>query len=222
MELKIKEGAAMNKSALYSISYGLFVLSAKEGEKDSGCITNTAMQVTSEPLQLTVTINKENYTTGMIERTGKFNLSVISQGADFSLFQRFGFQSGRYVDKFDGFSNAKRSENGIFYVTESCAAFLCCTVVKTLDLGTHILFAATIGDGDVLSDEPPMTYAFYFANVKPKPRKVVSSGRVWVCRICGYIYDEAKEGVSFEDLPPEWSCPICKHPKSDFELMKQD
>jgi flavin reductase (DIM6/NTAB) family NADH-FMN oxidoreductase RutF len=211
----------MNKNSLYSISYGLFVLSAREGEKDNGCITNTAIQVTSEPTQLTVAVNKGNYTTGMIDRTGKFNLSVISEASDFSLFERFGFQSGRDVDKFDGFQDVKRSENGILYVTQNCNAYLSCTVVNKIDLGTHIMFVATVDDGDVLSREPSMTYAYYFANVKPKPKPTASSGRVWVCRICGFVYDEEKEGTPFEALPADWVCPICKHPKSDFELMNK-
>ncbi len=211
----------MNNSALYAISYGLFVLSAREGNKDNGCITNTAMQVTGEPVQLTVAVNKTNYTTGMIERTGKFTLSIISQNADFSLFQRFGFQSGRDVDKFEGFGAVTRAVNGVLYLTKNTSAFLSCTVVKTVDLGTHIMFVATVDDGDILSKEPPMTYAYYHANVKPKPQAPVSAGRVWVCKICGYIYDESKEGVKFEDLPSEWRCPVCKHPKSDFELIKK-
>ena len=209
----------MNNSALYTISYGLFVLSAGEDGKDNGCITNTAMQVTAEPNQITIAVNKSNYTTGMIERTGKFNLSVISQGADFSLFKRFGFQSGRDVDKFADFDAVGRSENGILYITEGVNAFFCCTVVKTVDLGTHFLFVATVDDADVLSRDPSMTYAYYHANVKPKPKPPASAGRVWVCKICGYVYDEAKEGVRFEDLPADWTCPVCKHPKSDFELM---
>ena len=208
----------MNEKALFSLSYGLFVATAKYEEKDNGCIINTTMQVTSVPNQISITINKNNYTTELIKKSGKFNISVLSQKAPFSIFERFGFQCGKDVDKFLGYDGAKRAENGILYVTEETNAYFSCSVVKEIDLGTHILFIASLDEAEVLSDIPSMTYEYYFANVKPKKEAPKSEGRVWVCKICGYTYDESIEKVKFEDLPDDWVCPLCKHPKSDFEL----
>ena len=208
----------MNDKALFSLSYGLFVISTKDGDKDNGCIINTAMQVTNTPNQISVTVNKGNYTTEMINKSGKFNISVLSEKAPYSVFERFGFKSGATEDKFSDYSFVKRTDNGILYVTEGVNAYLSCSVVNSVDLGTHILFVATVDDCDVLTDDKSMTYAYYFANVKPKPQVAQSEGRVWVCKICGFPYDENVEKVKFEDLPDDWTCPLCKHPKSDFEL----
>ncbi len=208
----------MNEKALFSLSYGLFVASAKYGEKDNACIINTAMQVTNQPNQISIAINKNNYTTELIKKSGKLNLSVLSQKAPFSIFERFGFQCGKDVDKFENYKYVKRAENDIFYITEETNAYFSCTVVKEVDLGTHILYIASVDEAEVLSDIPSMTYEYYFANVKPKKEAPKSEGRVWVCKICGFSYDESIEKVKFEDLPEDWVCPLCKHPKSDFEL----
>ena len=206
----------MDQSVLYSLSYGLFVLTARQGEKDIGCIFNTAIQVTSDPNRLTIAVNKSNHTHDMVLATGRFTLSVLSQQAPFALFQRFGFQSGRTADKFQDFGDhARRGENGILYVTQGTNARLECRVVSTLDLGTHTLFLADVEDGARLSDAPSATYAYYQANIKPKPAAAPapSGGKSrWVCRICGYIY----EG---EQLPADFICPLCKHPASDFEKL---
>jgi len=209
----------MNDKAFHAISYGLFVLTANEGGFDNGCIINTAIQAASTPRLLTVCVNKTNYTAEMIQKTGKFNISVLSEDADFSIFERFGFQSGKDTDKFGGFSAVRRAENGILYLTDVSNAYFCCTVKETVDLGSHYMFVAEVQDCDTLSDAPSQTYAYYFKNVKPKPKKVQSGGRVWVCKICGYTYDEAATGKKFEDLPADWVCPLCNHPKSDFELQ---
>jgi flavin reductase (DIM6/NTAB) family NADH-FMN oxidoreductase RutF len=208
----------MNEKALFSLSYGLFVASAKYEEKDNACIINTAMQVTNTPNQISIAINKGNYTTELIKKSGKFNISVLSEKTPFSVFERFGFQCGKDADKFLNYEHIKRADNGIYYVTEETNAYFSCTVVNEVDLGTHILFTATLDEAEVLSDIPSMTYAYYFANVKPKKEAPKSDGRVWVCKICGYTYDESIEKVKFEDLPNDWVCPLCKHPKSDFEL----
>lgn len=204
-----------NKKAMYALSYGLFVLTAREGEKDNGCIINTAAQVTTTPNRVTIAVNKENYTHDMIAATGEFTLSILSEKADFALFQRFGFQSGRNADKFAGFDRAARGKNGILYVTEGTNAFLSCKVVSATDLGTHTLFLADVTDGDVLSDAPSATYAYYQSHIKPKPQAPAekSETKRWVCKVCGYIY----EG---DTLPEDYICPICKHPASDFEEMK--
>ena len=205
----------MDKRAMYKLTYGLFVLTAKEGEKDNGCIINTAGQVTSEPNRISIAVNKANYTHGMVERTGRFNISMISEAADFALFQRFGFQSGRDTDKFAGFeSSVKRSENGLLYVTAGTNAFISAKVEQMLDLGTHTLFIAAVEDMDVLADVPSTTYDYYQKNIKPKPeeKKEKTGKTIWRCTICGYEY----EG---EELPADFICPICKHPASDFEKV---
>ncbi len=198
-------------NAMFKLSYGLFVLTAKDAEKDNGCIINTAMQVTDKPMRISVTVNKSNHTTKMIEKTGFLNLSILSEAAKFSVFERFGFQSGADTDKFEGFDGVARSENGLLYLTEMTNAYLSAKVVSTVDLGTHILFVADVTDGQVLSETPSATYAYYFANIKPKPQAAKKKG--WVCKICGYVY----EG---DPLPDDFVCPWCKHPASDFELIQ--
>ena len=200
----------MDTKALFKIGYGLYVLTANENEKDNGCIINTVNQVTSDPCQIAIAVNKKNYTTEMIQRTKKFNLSVISESADFEIFKRFGFQSGRDVDKFMGFFSTKRTPNGVLYITENTNSYMCCYVKQELDLGTHILFIAQLVDCEVLSEIPTATYDFYQRNIKPKPEATNKKG--WRCRICGYIYEN-------EILPADYICPVCKHGAVDFEKI---
>ena len=200
---------------MYCLSYGLFVLTARLGEKDNGCIINTAGQVTSTPNRISITVNKDNFTHDMIRESGKFNLSILSEKADFSLFQHFGFQSGRTVNKFDSFLACQRSENGLYYVTEGTNAFISGSVEQMIDLGTHTMFIASVDDMEVLSSQPSATYAYYQSNIKPKPEKSASKGKtVWRCTVCGYVY----EG---EELPADFICPLCKHPASDFEKVTE-
>ena len=202
--------------AMYALTYGLFVLTARQGEKDNGCIINTAAQVTTSPNRITIAVNKSNYTHDMVLATGQFTLSILSQEAPFSLFQRFGFQSGRDVDKFDGFAqHAVRGDNGILRVTQGACAWLSCKVVSTMDLGTHTLFLADVEDGDVLNSVPSVTSSYYPANIKPKPQAAPAAPAAkkrWVCTVCGYVY----EG---DFLPDDFICPWCKHPASDFEPL---
>lgn len=202
----------MNKASIYNISYGLYVLTASEGDKDNGCIINTLLQQTSTPLQVSITVNKENLTHDMIKNTGKFNVSVIDETAPFDLFTHFGMQSGKTAQKFGTPESYKFSpqfsENGLIYLKSFTNAFLSGRVISEMDLGTHTMFIAEVTDGEVLSDKPSMTYAKYHADVKPKPEKPKKNG--WVCKICGYIY----EG---EELPEDFVCPVCKHGASDFE-----
>lgn len=200
----------MDKKAMYRLSYGLFVVTAKEGEKDNGCITNTAGQVTSTPNRISLTVNKENYTHDMIRNTGLFNVSVITEKASFELFRHFGFQSGRDTDKFAGFTDAVRSENGLYYITKGTNAWLSAKVINTIDLGTHTMFIADVTDGQVLSADGSATYAYYQAHIKPAPEKSEKKG--FRCKICGYIY----EG---DELPTDFICPVCKHGADDFERM---
>ena len=205
----------MNKKAMYKLSYGLFVLTAKDAEKDNGCIINTAVQAASEPNQLSICVNKANYTHDMIQKTGKFTVSVLSQEAQFGLFEQFGFQSGRNVNKFEAFEKCARGLNGIYYITEGTNAYISVTVKKTEDLGSHTMFIGEITDMEVLSEVPSVTYEYYLNNIKPKPQAVdiTEEGQtVWRCTICGYEYVG-------EELPEDFVCPLCKHPASDFEKI---
>lgn len=209
----------MNERAMYQLTYGLFILSAAgDGTRasDNACIINTAIQVTSQPNRISIAVNKSNYTHDLVMKNRAFNVSVLSEEATFDLFQRFGFQSGRDVDKFDGFKEWKRSENGLVYVTKGTNAYLSGKVVQTVDLGSHTLFIADVTDMDVLSDVPSATYTYYQNHIKPKPKKAAAgkkTKKVWRCKVCGYIYDGT-------DLPADYICPVCKHPASDFEQVE--
>ena len=200
----------MNNKVLFNIGYGLYVLTANEGEKDNGCIINTVMQVTSDPLQIAIAVNKKNYTNEMIQRTKKFNVSILSESAKFEIFEHFGFHSGRDTDKFASFYNTKRSPNGVLYITQNTNSYMSAYVKQEIDLGTHTLFIAQLVAAEILSDEPTVTYAYYQKNIKPRPQPAAKKG--WICKICGYIY----EG---ETLPPDFICPICKHGAADFEKL---
>lgn len=200
----------MNNAVMFKLTYGLFVLTAKDGGKDNGCIINTAMQVTAEPNRIIIVVNKQNYTHDMIMKTKEFNVSMIDTDADFELFKHFGFQSGRDVDKMSGVSFS-RSENGVAYLNEMVNGYISGRVISTTDLGSHTMFLADVVGGDVLSDAGSVTYSYYHKNIKPAPQPVKKKG--WICKICGYVY----EG---EELPPDFICPICKHPASDFERIQ--
>ena len=204
----------MNPKAMFNISYGLYVLTANLDGKDNGCIINTVTQVTSDPNQITIAVNKGNYTRDMIAASKKFTASIISQSADFELFKRFGFQSGRTADKFAGFTATRRAPSGALIVTEGTNAYISGYVTQEIDLGTHSLFIASVTDMDVMTDTPSATYTYYHQHIKPKPQPTVSkSGKtIWRCTICGYEY----EG---DELPADFICPICKHPASDFEKV---
>lgn len=200
---------------MYKLSYGLFVLTATEGYKHNGCIINTSIQAASSPNQVSICVNKANYTHDMILRTGRFTVSVIDQTATFDLFKRFGFQSGKAVNKFENYMTCVRAENNTLYVTEGTNAYISVFVQKTVDLGSHTMFIGIVTDAEVLSDAPSMTYEYYMNNVKPKPEKVAVTPEgktVWRCTICGYEY----EG---EEIPEDFICPLCKHPASDFEKV---
>lgn len=197
----------MDNAAMFKLSYGLFVVTAREGEKDNGCVTNTVMQVTVSPNRITLAVNKQNYTHDMIKRTGKFNVSVLSEQARFDTFKHWGFQSGKEVDKAVGITFS-RADNGVIYITEGVNAVLCAQVFSEVDLGTHTLFVADVTDAFCLGETPSATYAYYHKSIKPAPAAAKKKG--WICSICGYIY----EG---ETLPADFTCPLCKHPASDFK-----
>ena len=200
----------MDNKAMFNLSCGLFILTAKDGEKDNGCIVNTVGQVTSQPNRISLTVNKANYTHDMILKTKEFNVSVLAENSKFETYRHWGFQSGRNTDKLESIS-FKRSANGLVYIADETNAFLSAKVVSTLDLGTHTLFIADVTDGEVLSQVPSATYSFYQNNIKPKPAST-EKRKGFICTVCGYIY----EG---ETLPDDFICPVCKHPASDFRPL---
>ncbi|MGN0711712.1 MAG: flavin reductase [Anaerovoracaceae bacterium] len=206
----------IDPNTMFKFSYGLFVLTAQEAGKDNGCIINTAAQLTSTPNRINIAVNKANYTHDMIKNTGKFNISVLSEKAVFDTFKRFGFASGKDTDKFADYAHYGRTSNGITYVTEGTNSVICANVIDSHDYGTHTLFIGEVTEAHVFNNEPSVTYAYYFANIKPKPQPKPAEATAktqYVCKICGHVY----EG---ETLPDDYICPLCKHPASDFEKIE--
>jgi len=200
----------IEKETMFKLSYGLFVLSARDGDKDNACIVNTVAQITTTPLRLIVAVNKSNFTHNMIVKTGAFTVSVLSESAPFRIFEQFGFHSGKDTDKFADSPYDVRTENGIRYVPEHTNSIIAAKVIQTLDCGTHTLFLADITQAFVLSGELSVTYQYYFDHIKPKPQAPKTAKKGFVCKICGYVY----EG---DVLPPDFICPICKHGVEAFE-----
>ena len=212
-EPAIDHSQKIEGNAFFKLSYGLFVLSTNDGQKDNGCIINTVTQLTDTPKRLTIAVNKQNYSHETLLKTGKFNVSVLSEDAPFKIFQQFGFCTGRDTDKFAGFEYAERCENGLMRLTRFADAYFSCKIIASYDYGTHTLFVADVTEARVLNNQPPITYAYYFANTKPKPQPADPEKKGWVCKICGYVY----EG---EVLPADFVCPLCKHGAVDFEPLK--
>lgn len=204
--------AGIDNSAFFKLSYGLFVLTARDGEKDNGCIINTVTQLTDTPKRITIAVNKQNLTHDMILKTGVFNVSVLTEEVPFKVFQHFGFQSGRDVDKFADCEVQARAQNGLMYLPKYTNAFFSAQVIEAKDYGTHTLFIADVTQAQVLSEEKSVTYAYYFEHIKPKPAPVDEQKKGFVCKICGYVY----EG---EELPADFICPLCKHGAEDFEPL---
>lgn len=202
----------MDKSTMYKLTYGLFVLTSAYDGKDNGCIINTGSQVTSEPNRISIAVNKSNFTEGLIQKSGKFNLSILSEDASFETFRHFGFQSGRDTDKFAGYESCRRSENGLCYITAGTNGYISASVEQAIDLGSHTLFIASVTDMEVLSETASATYAYYQSSIKPKPAQNATGKTVWRCKVCGYTYES-------EELPADFICPLCKHPASDFEKV---
>lgn len=195
---------------MQKLTYGLFILTANENGKDNGCIVNTVMQVTTAPNRIVVAVNKDNYTCGMISRTGVFNVSVLTENSKFATYRHWGFQSGANVDKSLGIEY-KRASNGVIYIADECNAYICAKVASSIDLGTHILFLADVCDAEVLSDDGSVSYSYYHKNIKTSP-KPEEKKKGFICTVCGYIY----EG---DVLPDDFVCPWCKHPASDFKPL---
>ena len=200
----------IDNNAMFKLSYGLFVLSASENNFNNGCIINTVMQITDLPKQIAIAVNKDNKTHEMIESTGKFNVSIISEKANFSLFERFGFKSGKDTDKFLDFYDTEIAANGVLYINKHTNAFISGEVVSQIDCGTHSMFIANVSEAKILNNDKSATYDYYFENIKPKPQKSNNNKKKFVCKICGYVY----EG---ESLPEDFICPLCKHGAADFE-----
>ena len=197
-------------NALNKIGYGLYVVTSNDGTKDNGLIVNTVSQLTDNPYRVAVSINKANYSHHVIKQTGKMNVCCLSTEAPFKVFETFGFQSGRAVDKFAG-CEVLRSDNGLVFLPRYINAFMSLKVEDYVDLGTHGMFICSVTEARVISDADTMTYTYYHENVKPKPKTEGKKG--WVCKICGYVY----EG---DELPEDFVCPLCKHGAADFEPIE--
>mgnify|MGYP006051672577 CR=1 FL=1 len=198
----------MDNNALYKLTYGLFLLTARESGKDNGCIINTAMQVASNPTRISFAVQKTNLTHDMVLRSCICNISSISTTADFELLRRFGMQSGRDGDKFAEYTGVDSGENGVLYLTEHSNMYISAKVTEHFDLGSHTLFIAEITDAQVLSEEESCSYAYYQSDIKAKP-VAKTEKRSWTCSVCGYVY----EG---DEIPDDFECPLCHHGKEDF------
>lgn len=209
-EYLAQQDSTANKNdltALFNIGYGLYVVTSNDGKKDNGLIVNTVTQVTNTPNRVAVTINKDNYSHHVIRQTGVMNINCLTVEAPFSVFEDFGFRSGRNTNKFEG-SEPLRSDNGLVFLPRYINSFMSLKVEQYVDLGTHGMFICSVTEARVISDKETMTYTYYLNNVKPKPETEGKKG--FVCKICGYIY----EG---DELPADFICPLCKHGAADFE-----
>ena len=212
-EYEARNNETANKNdltALFNIGYGLYVVTSNDGKKDNGCIVNTVSQLTSQPNRVAVCINKQNYTHHVVKSTGIMNVNCLSIEAPFSVFENFGFQSGRNVDKFANWETP-RSDNGLVFLPKYINSFMSLKVEDYIDLGTHGMFICSVAEARVINRVETMTYTYYQKNVKPKPATEGKKG--WVCKICGYVY----EG---DELPEDFICPLCKHGAADFEPIK--
>ena len=211
----------MNVNAFRNLSYGVYIVSTMDGERATGCVANSVMQITSSPATIAVSMNHDNYTNSCIKKSGKFAISILSEESNPELIGRFGFQSGKDVDKFDGIEAVEIE--GLSVVPDSCG-YIVCKVIDQMETATHTVFLGEVLDADVLKNEEPMTYAYYHKVVKGKspknaptyiPEEVEEKveDAKWVCGICGYVYEGE---TPFEELPEDFKCPICKQPKNVF------
>jgi flavorubredoxin/flavin reductase (DIM6/NTAB) family NADH-FMN oxidoreductase RutF/rubredoxin len=201
---------AIDHNTMFKLSYGLFVLTARDGEKDNGCIVNTALQITVTPLRISLTVHKANYIHDMIITTGEFNISILTESAPFHIFEQFGFHSGRDTDKFSGCGYEDRTANGIRYVPTHTNGIISAKVIESHDYKTHTLFIADVVEAFTVSGEPSVTYQYYFDHIKPKPALPKEKKPGFICKICGYVLES-------DTLPNDYICPLCKHGAADFE-----
>ena len=213
----------MNKNAFRSLSYGVYIISTLDGERATGCVANSVMQITSSPATIAVSMNHDNYTNSCIKNSGKFAVSILTEESDPELIGRFGFQSGKEVNKFDGIEAITKEE--ISVIPDACG-YIVCKVIDQMETETHTVFLGEVLDADVLKNEEPMTYAYYHKVVKgkspknaptyiPEEKEEKAEEEKWVCGICGYVYDGE---TPFEELGEDFKCPICKQPKDVFKL----
>lgn len=213
----------MNKNAFRSLSYGVYIISTLDGERAIGCVANSVMQITSSPATIAVSMNHDNYTNSCIKNSGKFAVSILTEESDPELIGRFGFQSGKEVNKFDGIEAITKEE--ISVISDACG-YIVCKVIDQMETETHTVFLGEVLDADVLKNEEPMTYAYYHKVVKgkspknaptyiPEEKEEKAEEEKWVCGICGYVYDGE---TPFEELGEDFKCPICKQPKDVFKL----
>lgn len=212
----------MNKNVFRNFSYGVYVVSTLDSNRPTGCIANSIMQITSSPATVAVSMNHDNYTNSCIEASGKFAISILSEDSDPELIGNFGFQSGKDINKFDTVSYETIGDLPV--ITDACG-YITCKVIDKMETSTHTVFLGEVVEGDILKNEPAMTYAYYHKVVKGKSPKnaptyiaeeetKTESAAKWVCGICGYVYDG---DTPFEELPDTYTCPICKQPKSVFK-----
>ncbi|GMO25634.1 MAG: hypothetical protein Ta2B_05300 [Termitinemataceae bacterium] len=218
------KNAPLNNAAFFKMTYGLFLLTARDGEKDNGCIINSAVQLTDVPKRINIAVIKANFTNDMILKTGVFNVTSLSIDTPFEVFKQFGFQSGRTVDKFSICRNRdpkedekgepipRRSTNGLIYAPKAGNAFFSCKVINSVDYGTHTLYTADVTEAALLSNTPSATYQYYADNIKPKPPVSKAKKKGYVCKVCGYIHED-------DDLPSDFVCPLCNHDASYFEKL---
>ena len=197
--------------ALFKIGYGLYVVTSRDGDKDNGLIVNTVTQLTNTPNRIGVAINKANYSHDIIKKTGVLNVNCLSVEAPFSVFEQFGFVSGRDTNKFAGSEAPLRSDNGVIFLPRYINAFMSLKVERYIDFDTHGMFVCTVSESRVISPAETMTYTYYQEHVKPRPQVAQKKG--WVCKICGYVHED-------ENLPEDFVCPLCKHGASDFEKLQ--
>ena len=221
--------------ALFKISYGLYIVSSGNKQKGNGFISNTFFQVTAEPPRFASCCNKDNYTASLIQQTGAFSVSVIHTETDPEIISRFGYKTGKNIDKLQGL-HVKYGETGVPIVLNDCIAFMECKVIQTIDVGTHYIFIAELLHSEILDGlKEPLTYAYYrqirkgsapknaptyIDKSKLEANPLATDYKRFECTACGYIYDEAEEAIRFEDLPDDWICPVCGSEKSDFIEIK--
>ena len=203
----------IEREAMYKISYGLYMLTTTDGQKQNGCIVNTVAMITDNPTRIVVFVNKSNYSEQLLRETKICNVSVLTESTPFDVFKQFGFCSGRDTDKFAD-KDYPKTENGLYYLPQNANAVMSGRVIDAYDYGTHTLFVAEVTEAKTLSNEKSVSYEYYLSNIKPKPQAASApekGKKRWVCKICGYVH----EGP----LPDDFVCPWCKHPAEDFERM---
>ena len=201
----------MSSNPMHNLTYGLFILAVRDGINENGCIINTCTQITSKPDVISFAVNKQNHTSDILLKTGEFNISILSEDVKFETITRFGMQSGRSVDKLNNIK-VEHGSNGIFYISYESNAVIFGKVKQVIDVGSHNLFIANVISSKILSAVPSVTYSYYQNHIK-KNQLPKTSKHAWRCKVCGYVY----EG---ENLPPDFICPLCKHPASDFEQVQ--